>query len=281
MKKFFVIIFVMMSLMVCGCSKSSTLPSNSFSLQTKLNVYGGMSQTITFPTLFQDLKKLYDEPEIDDYLGSLESSIESEIYNNLYLKYWLKYLEDPNKDFIIGGDYVNFERPSINEQKTEISFSLNFSNSAAWRYYNSQGEKESEDENDDGFYFLSKTETKTNFPFSEETASSYLNVLTNTLNQSFLDFDLNKLNLSFSYHYITPYSKLRSNADVLSSDQEGYRHVWVQKQEELKNQKEIKIWINTVNKGAWYLLVLGITTLLLAIILLILKFSKINKKDAA
>lgn len=279
MKKIvFIIALLFMSLMAMGFMQTRSLPSNSFSLQTEVLASGGVSQTIVFPTLIEDLKIEHNDGKINAYLEKLEQSIETNVYNNMYMKYWLKYLEDPKTEYIIGGEVVQFSRPTLNDSKNKIYFSMNFLNSDAWNYYNPKEEKQQDD--DSNFFFLDKIESKSVFPFAEEVAAAYINILTECIDSSFEGFNMNDIDIYFEYDYVTPYSKIRSNADIKQSTSQGYLHSWIQKRENLSDQKTINIWYNKPNCGLWYLFVLGVTLSGLVISLLILKLKRKIKNNA-
>ena len=276
MKKIFTIVVIMLfSLMAFGCSMT-TLPSNSFSLKSIVLANGGVRQEIEFPTLKSFLDG-YDQNKINDYLQKLQTEIEEKVYNSFYLNYWLKYMENQNTEFIIGGDKVKFERPALSADQNSISFSLGFLTRDAWEYYTKQNEEDEEGSEEFKNIFMTKTESEGQFPFTEEIAEQYLSVVNSTVKAYFPNLTISKSDIHFSYVYQTPYQKIKSNADVKGENKEGVYHIWTKSKEEIKEEKPIVIWVNEVNKGVWYLLILG-TTLFLSLIILLIYYLR-KKKD--
>lgn len=254
LKKLMVIGLLSLSLMFFGCSKQETLSSNSFLICVQNDVSGGISQKIEIPTLKDEILKQNSSEKFENYLSVLSNNVEQKLYNNYYLKYWLRYLESPNKNYIIGGENVKFLRPQISEDKNKIYFSLNFLTADAWKFY-SQNISTTTKKRDEKIFFLKKVESESAFPFDDiELRNYYFDVLSNAIKTSEVEINLSDTKIFFSYGYITPYGKIKSNADQKFETQNGYVHIWQKDQNSITN-KEIKIWVNNINYGLWYLIV--------------------------
>lgn len=258
MKKAFVITMVLfMSLMVVGCKKPVTKPSNSFSLQMAISEFGGVSQTVSLPTFSKQLLGEYDEEEIEKYIFKLKSEIENKLYNSYYLKYWFKYLENPKVEYIIGGGLVEFIPPVYNKEEDLIYFSFNFLTPSVWSYYNpstSTSSVQSEEE----IAFITKTSSQTTFPFFGKDsqgniiADFYIDFVDKIYFQNFSK-NLKRDNIKFSYIYTSPYKRTHSNADMKWEDEKGVNHLWVKSKESLNNESKIEIWYLQADQKWWYL----------------------------
>lgn len=260
---------ILMSLMFFGCSKQSEISPNSFLLTTKAMLAGGVCQEISIPTLENEILKENSQEKFDKFLNKLLIGVEQKLYNNYYLRYWIKYVENPKKEYIIGGENVKFLRPQISEDKLNISFSLNFLTNDAWKFYSQAPVSTAKVENEK-IFFLKKMESQTTFPFNDnELKNYYLNILQDALHSCDIKLDTNDATINFAYKYITPYGKIKSNADCKYETKEGYCHLWEQSQK-TDEKKEIKIWVNNINAGFWYLIVFAIFFIISTIFFVVL-----------
>ena len=262
-----------------GCSKEQSYSSNSFLFATQNTSYGAVTQSIEIPTMQNEILKKNSQEKFDRYLNELVSNVEQKLYNNYYLRYWIKYLDNPQKQYIIGGQQVKFLRPQISEDKNFVYFSLNFLTNDAWKFYN-QSSTSSNASTDDKILFLKRVENQTNFPFNKELKDYYLDILKTSIDKSHIDIDLTLSIIDFAYNYITPYSKINSNADYKFQTGNGYNHVWTQSLN-INQDKQIKVWVNNINKGLWYLTAFVVFFTISTIIFVVIFIkSKIQKKNA-
>ena len=275
MKKILVMCLIaLMSLVGIGCTYQPEIPSNSFLLRMKVGIYGQVTQQICIPTFIEKLAGSVEKKE--KYLCELKNNVETKLFNNYYIKYWLKYSENQNDEFMIDGENVKFERPSVSEDQTTISFAMYFLNPESWNYYNSTQKQKTEES--EYFYFLKKEESQSQFPFNERGLKDYYFEIVNESFEKYFGEEISKEDVSFAYNYINPYSMIRSNADFCFECEEGYSHLWIQNFE--GGNKNISVWITKVNRGFWYTIVLAVTLILLVIIFLILKLLKNKENDA-
>lgn len=270
------LIVLSMSLMGTGCAKAQSLPSNSLYLEVCINQCGGVSQSFGFPTYEKELLSQYSREEVDKYKSDLKREIEVNVYNNYYLKYFMNYIQNPIEGYEIGGELVSFVPPSYEGGRIVMEF--NFLDSIAWRIYNNKGnEGKEEGVSNDSSSWVIKEQTSKEFPFNCKDSEGryygeyYSNVIKQTLTNCFPDYQFEK-GIEFEYRYITPYKKVKSNADIRDTATEGYVHSWSLNEENFSQDKIISIWINQANKGIWYLtsliVFLGISTLLFSCVYL-------------
>ena len=281
MKKILISLLIFtMSLMAVGC-KSQDLPSDSLFLQLGINSYGGVSQSLGFPTMENELSSYYPQEKIEVYKQDLKASIETKIYNAYYLKYLINYVKAPIENYQIGGEYVKFNSPQLEDER--VVFSFNFLNSNAWNLYNNSQVAEQSPSSPD-LSFISTVEVEKDFPFTEKDAngnflgSYYSQLIKDSILKHFPNFDLNQLEFVFEYRYFTPYSRLHSNADLIVKNGEGSLHSWLLSERNFQENKLINISIKEANKGVWYLTVL-ISFLVISLFVLITCHIK-NKKSS-
>lgn len=275
-KLFFAIFLIIMSLTGFGCVKTQSLPLNSFYLETKMSSSGEVRQTLAFPT-FSDNLQVNHSDKIERYEKELYDKIYNDVYCNFYLKYWLISING-NRDLV---DKISFTKPYLEDGR--IIFSIEFSDIDAWRGYNGSDIEETTEEESVGIEFVTTVESVSSFPYSqinsegERVSEIYFNLVADVFKKYFPDEDCSKFDYCFEYRYVTPYERIRSNADNEISTNEGVVHSWVMSANEVNNGREIKIWANNINAGWWYLLALIVITILSIIVFLLYFFKKGRK----
>ena len=248
-----------------------------------------MVQTLAFPTFSVELKEKYSDKLVEKYEQDLSSEIYNKVFSNFYLKYWLKFINGEQKKSLKNSETINFIRPHVEENR--VLFSINYKDMEAWRYYNTeknegQETREANSKEDLNMELITKVETTSYFPFSqrnpvgESVASIYREIVNQTLKKYFPQEDCVKFNYCFEYRYVTPYERIRSNADVTERTTEGVVHSWSVSPSKVEENREIKIWARNINVGMWYLIAL-ISVLTLAIIVLVfyIFLKKFKNKD--
>lgn len=275
-KVLFLLMIITLSLTGFGCAKAQALPLNSFYFEMRLAPEGQVVQTLAFPTFSVELKEKYSEKLVEKYEQDLSSEIYNKVFSNFYLKYWLKFINGEQKESLQNSETISFTRPHVEENR--VLFSINYKDMGAWRYYNTEKAEEPETSESDSkeslkMDLITKVETTSYFPYSqtnssgESVASIYRGIVNQTIKKYFPQEDCVKFNYCFEYRYVTPYERIRSNADVTERTTEGVVHSWSVSPNKVEENKEIRIWARNINAGMWYLIAL-VSALTLAIIVL-------------
>ena len=273
-----------------GCAKVQTLPLNSFYFEMRTTPEGQVCQTLAFPTFSSTLKEKYSEKLVEKYEQGLTAEIYNNVFSSFYLKYWLKFINSGEKETLQNSETINFTRPYVDDER--VLFSINYKDMEAWRYYNTEKAGESDDNSSKenlNLNFVTKVETASSFPYSqtnsagESVASIYREIVNQALKKYFPQEDCAEFEYCYEYRYVTPYERIRSNADLTQYTSEGVMHSWSVNPNKVEENREIRIWARNINAGMWYLVAL-ISTLALAIIVLsfyiILKKLKNKGKNA-
>ena len=267
MKKLF-LVGLLLSLTLTGCSKGQPLVSNSFCYEMKTSYDGSLSQTFSFPTFSQQLSEKYSEEQISAYYSILCKSIYDNVFSNVYLNCWLKYIENPIEEFALTGNRIEFQRPHI--EKNDVVFSVSYSDTDSWRFFNSSKSEASAKESEQEFKMIYKVESSSTIPFLQKNsegktvAEIYRSIVNKTLKECFAKEDISKFDYNFKYRYITPYERVHSNANEIKRTAQGAEHTWTINSS-LENEGEVKIWASEPNAGYWYLFAL-VGTVILAIL---------------
>lgn len=285
MKKLF-LVCLSLSLMITGCSREQPLPSSSFCYEMKTAYDGSISQTFIFPTFSQELSEKYSVEQIENYENNLCKNIYDNVYCNFYLNYWLKYIEHPNSEFSLNGDRIFFEPPIVEE--SNVIFSINYTDIEAWRFFNAGGEEsqtEIEDSGEKDFKMIYTVESSSILPFlqlnteGDTVAEVYRRLVNKTIKENFAKEDISKFSYNYEYRYLTPYERIRSNADCIKRVQEGTAHSWFLNSNLEASNSEIKIWAREPNVGYWYLFALiGIAILSIIVFIFYGIFKKYKNK---
>lgn len=274
MKKIiFLLMIIILSLTGFGCAKSQSLPLNSFYFEMQLTGEGQVAQTLAFPTFSLELQEKYSEKQVEKYEQDLVSAIYNEVFSKFYLKYWIKYIDSGRT--LQTDETISFTRPHVEENR--VLFSIKYSDMDAWRFFNteSSGEEEVTAEENARMDFVTRVETASYFPYSqtnsagESVASIYCKLVNQTIKKYFPQEECAKYDYCFEYRYITPYSRIRSNADETLIEERGWVHSWRVNSGEIGREKIIKIWASNINAGNWYLVALIVTLGVFALALLI------------
>ena len=278
----FIILFGVTS---SSCREEVTLPSSAISLCLSTQTDGKITQEITFSLQSEKLKSLDVKDNLirevkNNFLSALNS-----LKNEFYLSFLLVYSLTADENFKIG-DCIKIVGPYLDEETDLAGFDIIFSSLEAFQYY--QTGKRAEDDTLLGksipIKFYSHAESESKFPFAGEFTNKmgtkmtvgerYLQIYHTCLNRTLPEELCSKLDTpSFVYDYATPYSNLRTNADLVLQVGQIYHNVWIKNQSNFKDAV-IKLSSTVVYSCWWYLSVLVIAILVLGIGLLIIKFKK-------
>jgi len=222
------------SFSVVGCEKLEEIPSNTFCYKMELCDNGSIVQTMEFPTYIKDKNKAYIE--------ELTKNIENKVYNTLYLNYYLTSIKKQKNET----DFTNIKFIAPYYENGKIKFSCEFKNKQTFNIFSEQSALCVD--------LIQKEEIETTFIFATKNNDIMIGEKIYSIVNEVYEKYYNELNeeVLFEYTYITPYSKIHSNADYIAENQ----HSWIVKKSELENEKIIKIWIVDANRGWWYLLVI-------------------------
>lgn len=254
----------LMAIPLVGCGGgSSDRNKNAISMQVVAG-RSSVSQSFAFPAGVKNLPENTPEEKIAHYIEELESAIKLKIWNRMFLNYFAVYSQNPNNDFLIGGENVDFKQAAYNRTTDRVEFSFNFKSYAAWNYYHpksSEGE-EQEDANGENL-FLKIDQSQGQFPFAQETEAGrvgeiYAKVISDTQAACFDSSELEKFAApDFEYQYITTHKRVHSNADAVEREGDYYRHIWRVSDEGLGSGKTVELKTVNANRGWWYLVALG------------------------
>lgn len=260
-------VFILCCLMVLplvGCGGGGA-PSgtNAISMQVVAG-RSSVSQSFAFPAGVKSLPEGTAQEKVDKYIEELENAIKLKIWNRMFLNYFAIYSQNPNNEFLIGGDYVDFKQAEYNSRTDKVEFSFNFKSYAAWNYYhpkNSSGEEQDEANNEN--LFLKIDLSQGDFPFAQETENGrvgeiYAKVISDVQAEHFDISELENVKApSFEYQYVTFHKRIHSNADAIERDGDYYRHIWTSSKEGLSSGKKVELKTVNANRGWWYLVALG------------------------
>jgi len=228
-------IILISSLCISGCEKIEEKPTETFCYKIELKDNGSICQTMEFP--------IYCEDKNEAYITELTKNIENKLYNTMYLSCYLISLKQRENQSIF--ENIKFTAPHLENEK--IIFSFDFENKQIFNSFSSQ--------NSLCIQLIQKEEMQTIFPFTNKTNDITLGErfysMVNEVYEKYYNESIG--DVFFEYSYITPYSKIHSNADYVVKNQ----HSWIVKKSELENEKIINIWIMDANRGLWYLLVIA------------------------
>ena len=152
-----------------------------------------------------------------------------------------------------------------------VGFMLKFESVEALNAY--FGEGESVEPRKSGF-FIKKEEYEISFPFSQKTADSLVSLMKSTILLWGKAFSIDVSAITPLYdHSSYIYSLISPNKSVRSEnfyEKDGlYHNTFSRAYDELKENKPIAIYYQTINKPIWYLFALTTTVLVLTLIILL------------
>lgn len=218
-------------------------------------------------------------------------------FNELRQELLLRARAESNSEIIAFENKVN-EDASIEEENKEILKSsvsakqqyndeyvvieMNFLNSSVRNYfYNIDESNSSSNVKEEKGFLTTKTITtgKTKFAstVSGKPITQYYREVFETLVLKYMPLEVyNQLpEASYTYTYVTPVSRLKSDADKIEVQNGYYMHTW--NIDENQTEKTISLYITSARTEIWYALILGISLLACGTMFLIY-FIK-NKKN--
>ncbi len=288
--KIFVLCFFLCSIVstFSACSEKVVFPNTSITLGMALTQDGKMTQELGFSFQSQKLKELgIGNTKIEEIKNNMIASINA-LRNEFYITYLVKYSSSPNQEYKIGESLI-ISDAFYSEESDMVMFVIVYKNFATWQFYNSS--KKPDDIVDEKptsvANYITKTSSTSSFPFSANwtkqngekitVGERYLSIYKSVYNLTLPNNICSKLETpKFVYDYATPFSNIKSNAEMVIRNNGLYHNVWIKNQE---NYKDAQISLSTteINYGLWYLTLFLAVIGLFAICLIILKLKDWHK----
>ena len=257
------LITFMFCLTLSGCSERVNLPKTNIALSMSLNLDGSISQTMEFSMQTELMEKLaINESLIKEVQNNMIASVRT-LRNEFYLAFLVKYSTSPDSRFKIG-EAVKVSDVEFDESFDVVFFSILFKDSQTWQYYHGDNSSDNTDPvNKSTIKFFTKTSSEGNNPFSAEFTQAngkvitigqrYMNIYKAAYNLTLPNEVCAKLDTpSFVYDYATPFSSLRSNAELTLQSNGLYHNLWIKNLDQLQDAK-ILLTYTTIYAGWWYL----------------------------
>lgn len=237
--------------------------SGSISMQVVAG-RSSISQNFAFPAGVKQLSEDVEQEKIDAYISDLENQIRLKVWNRMFLNYFAVYSQNPNNEFLIGGENVDFKQAAYNRTTDKVEFSFNFKSYAAWNYYHPKSESGEGEQTGDENLFLDINETQGAFPFSQQTENDgrvgeiYAKIISDVQEAHFSEAERENITKpGFSYEYVTIHKRVHSNADYVVNENDYYRHIWQCEFDGLGSGKTVELKTVNANRGWWYLVALA------------------------
>lgn len=242
---------------------------------------GQITQSLYFTVGSDKLKNAgLSSKEIEDFKTRLTEQV-TRFRDEFYLNFVLIYAQNPNPDYQIGKALV-VTTPTYQALTDTIGFHMVFAGGGVWNYYH-QSSGESTFPNKVQYGFMITTKQEGAFPFAARVTQDgqnitvgerYINGYKNALAEIEIDYDPDLV-----YDYATSSKYLKSDATFCF--QSGlHHHVWMKKTGQLESSK-IVLYTSIPNAPVWYVTLLGVTLIGLAVAIVIIKIKgKTNKKQS-
>lgn len=258
MKKIIFLILILSSLFFLpACEQKKVDINDDYIAISCLSIDDGVTMGVEFGFCGERLKN-YSKSDVVMFKEKLKTNVEN-LRNEFLITLALKYTQNPIKEFAINRGVVLSQ---VKIEDNSARFSIRYTSVSSWNYYNSQGAKEAVQ--DEEFYLIKKVKSEGEFPFSATLsngttmATKYKNIYLSALEGLSIEESEEKSYCpQFIYDYTTTASRLKSNADIVTSGSVN-RHIWVKEESELED-REILIWQYQVNYPFWYLFAILLT----------------------
>lgn len=212
----------------------------------------------------------FDEEDIEKAKANLIENVDV-FRKEFVLSFELIYQasENKNSDFLVNGELLTITQTTYNQNTDSVGFSMVFENQEVWDFYHqssTQNPDETEgNKNSQGIVFVETQSTTSIFPFVNEVSvgegqkmtvaeryrQAYLKSVNFASNYSQIEKNYSP---DFVYNYGTSYGNINSDADSFFQDVDGlYHHVWVKNYKNLSADDTITLYVNSANKGWWYM----------------------------
>ena len=288
MKKLLLAIILIFSLsFFCGCQKSSeaSIGDDYILLSLSQNANLTITQSVQFSLnskyINENAKSLKEEVE---FKRNLTKNL-TELRNEFLISFALVYVASPNEEFKINKGVVLTD-VSINEESDTIGFEIYFTSPQAWDYYH-PSKKETQEPQNKKNIFYSKSESRGLFPFSSTIKSAdgeklsgeiYKNrYLVAAKGLSFEDKLKEDYNVQFIYSYSTPSQRMRSDANIIFSQNRISHHIRVVDEQNLSNENSITVSSCVIYYGWWLFFAILVPLVICGTSILIITLSRKRK----
>ena len=169
------------------------------------------------------------------------------------------------------------------QSEEEVGYSFEYSSLKVFQYYNNI-----ETSYKEGF-FTDKSKYLLDNPFNDvievgntliSVAEKYKNIyLTASQGYSFEEYVVDNYSPIFYNNYMTLNRRTKSNADLTAQDSNGYyHHMWLSDEVNLIGDYEMKLSLNIIHAGWWYLLGTALPLGVMTVAIIIIKISKNKPK---
>lgn len=264
-----------------ACSEKVVFPSSSITLTMAVTGEGEIIQELDFPLQTEKMKTLGVKDNLiyeikNNMLGGINN-----FRNEFYLSFLLAYSSSPDENFKIG-EAVKVSEVEYNKQNDTIGFVILYRDSSAFGYFHGNKSEDVEGESQKkGIEFLRQTSSEGVFPFASPftlkdgsqitVGERYMRAYKNIFNLTLSNDTCEKLDTpAFVYDYATPFSRLRTNADMTISSGGLYHNIWIRDESNFKDCI-VKLKSTVVYAGWWYFTLLISVILIFAIALVTMK----------
>lgn len=289
LKILIVFVFACISLITfSACKEKVIFPSSSISLGLALENNGQVTQEVTFSFQKDNLTKLNVKDKLIEEVKSNLISAVNVLRNEFYISFLVIYSLSPNPEFKIG-ESVLVSDVVYNEEYDVVGFDIVYKDLATWQYFQGRGGEQEADpvKKDKSIKYFETTSSEGKFPFASEFTNQdgskttigerYQKIYRTAYNITLPNQIVDALETpKFVYDYATPFSSLRSNAEIQTYSGGLYHNVWIKDQENFKDSK-IKLEATTIYAGWWYLSLFIGVILALAVACIITKICKIKR----
>lgn len=270
-----------------ACSEKVVFPDTSITLGMALTQDGKMTQELGFSFQSQKLKSLgVSQSAVQEIKNNMISSINT-LRNEFYISYLVKYSLTPNPQFKIG-EAILVSDTFYSQESDMIMFVIEYKDFATWQFYNSSNNNSEPDEKiSSSIEYINKTSSSSSFPFSANftkqngekitVGERYLSIYRNVYNLTLPNNICSQLETpSFVYDYATPFSNIRSNAEICLQTGGLYHNIWIKDENSFKDA-QIVLSSTQINYGLWYMTLFFGVIALFGICLMIIKIVSWHK----
>lgn len=278
MKKSILLVFLIFVMFIfCGCSQTNYIIIQKSD--------GTIEQIFSIELDIQSLNSagITNQTDIENLKNRVYLEIQN-IYTKNMSKFKLTVRTDPNLTDNQKREYEAGVSTRFGWDKNTLAIAILFENAYIYNYYkNFQMVKESVYQSESSNIFTKKLNKEITTVFGQiykndmTLVEYYKEMYKEYIITNFSEETFNKLpELTFSYAYVTSYSRTHSDADKTYLTNIGYMHVWNFSADE--KEFKINIFYLSAKPVAWYLLALMITFTFIAVYLVVIYFKKGNNK---
>lgn len=279
------ILIVMLGVTFSSCGEKVTLSSSTISLTMLTQTDGSITQEIDFSLQTEKLNELNVNANLQKEIKNNFLAALNALKNEFYISFLLVYSLNPDPNMQIGENVI-INGPFLDEEQDLAGFNIVYKSISVLQYY--QTGQRAEDNQLLGqsipIKFLTHVESEGKFPFAAEYTNKmgdkltvgqrYLSIYRNCFNKTLANDICDQLGSpQLVYDYATPYSNIRTNADLTVKNGIIYHNVWLSDKDNFVDKK-IKLSSTVVYAGWWYLSLLVGAICLCAIGLIVIKVKK-------